>query len=344
MKKTLAFLLLILLAACSATPTVVVPTLQVLPSLTPSPTLAPSDLPTLTAPPSATTVPSSTASETATLVPTNTETPTLTPSLTFTPSNTVTETPTATETASFTPSLTITNTVTPTPSPSFTASPELDSLGMLALLSERATVLPPEMLYNPPTLTAVAYAAQTLVAASSAPAPPADAGLATLPPPNVVCAAPPPDALSAADPALTGSLGCPTGQVFTTTTAVQSFEHGSMIYVQGSPGSIYVLTLDGRFRRFDDTWVSGVDPETGGETPPLGMIEPKRGFGKVWRANLDVRGSLGWGITEEEGASSALLLFERGRAVFLPQRGETYLLIDDPGGATGSWRTLPASF
>ena len=32
-----------------------------------------------------------------------------------------------------------------------------------------------------------------------------------------------------------------------------------MIYVQGI--GIYVLTFDGRFRRFDDTWVSGVDPD-----------------------------------------------------------------------------------
>jgi hypothetical protein len=37
-------------------------------------------------------------------------------------------------------------------------------------------------------------------------------------------------------------------------------------------------------------------------------------------------------------------LFDRGRAIFLPQRGETYLLNDDPGGATGAWRTLPVGF
>jgi len=262
--------------------------------------------------------------------------------------------------------MTITNTITPTPSSTFTASPELDSLGMLALLSERATILPPEMLYNPQTLTAVAYAAQTLVAVGTALAPttaPAQAGtpaigdqqLATLPPPQsggglpvgATCTNTLPAGLSgsfAGDPSLTQSIGCPQGQPLSTTTAIQSFEHGSMIYVQGSPGSIYVLTLDGRFRRFDDTWVSGVDPETGGETPPLGLIEPKRGFGKVWRNNLDVRGSLGWAVTNEEGATSSLLIFDRGRAVYLPTRGSTYLLIDDPGGASGTWRTLSVSF
>jgi hypothetical protein len=357
---------LILLAACSATPTpvLVVPTLAVLPSATASPTWTPSPLPTQTE--SSSPVPSPMV--TLTPLPTDTETPS--PTSTPVPSATDTSSPTSTstETDTLTPSLTITNTITPTPSLTFTPSPELDGLGVLALLSERATVLPPELQYNPQTLTAVAFAAQTLIAAGTALAPTSappqgstgeigDQQLATLPPPMVgggttstnttTCTNPLPGGLSGAfgaDPSLTQAIGCPQGQTISTTAAVQSFEHGSMIYIQGSPGSIYVLTADGRFRRFDDTWVSGVDSETGGETPPLGLIEPKRGFGKVWRNNLDVRGSLGWGVTEEAGAQSSLLLFDRGRAVYLPPLGSTTLLIDDPGGASGSWRTVAASF
>lgn len=357
MKRLLCLITLALvLAACSAAPTpvVVVPTLAALPSETPAPTDASFDAPTQTTPP--TDSPSATASETAspaptdlptdTPVPTNTGTPPPTATASLTPSETATPTPTATSTFTVTPSMTITDTITPLPSATFTPSPELDGLGMLALLSERATILPPEMLYNPPTLTAVAFAAQTLIAGGVGLTPTPVSGtpaLATLPPASLACTIPPPAALSAADPTLEQTLGCPVGSLMTTTTAVQAFEHGSMVYVQGSPGSIYVLSLDGRFRRFDDTWVSG-EPETGGETPPLGLLEPKRGFGKVWRNNLDVRGALGWGVTEEQGATTSVQLFERGRAVFLPQRGETYLLIDDPGGATGSWRTLPTGF
>jgi hypothetical protein len=244
--------------------------------------------------------------------------------------------------------MTITDTITPIPTPTFTPSQELDSLGMLALLSERATVLPPEMLYNPPTLTAVAFAAQTLIAGGFAPTPVLGAPsggappLATLPAGSVVCTTPPPATLNN-DPTVVQSLGCPVGSITTLTTAIQNYEHGAMIYIQGTPGSIYALTTDGRFRRFDDTWTSS-EPETGGETPPLGLIEPKRGFGKVWRNNLDVRGALGWAVTEEAGASSSVQLFDRGRAVFLPQRSETYLLIDEPGGVTGSWRTLSGGF
>ncbi|MEO8394108.1 MAG: hypothetical protein ABI700_14050 [Chloroflexota bacterium] len=357
------FLVFLLAAACSTTPTpvVVVPTLAILPSATASPTWTPSPLPTWTISPSpvpsdtVTPLPSETGfpSATATPVPSETDTPT--------------ETASSTQTDTFTPSLTITNTITPTPTSTFTPSQELDGLGMLALLSERATILPLEVRYNPQTLTAVALAAQTLIAAGTLFAPTSPVAqastpvigepqLATLPPPmdgssnnsnTTSCATALPGGLSgafAADPSLTPAIGCPQGQPFSTTTAVQSFEHGTMIYIQGSPGSMYVLTFDGRFRRFDDTWVSGVDPETGGETPPLGLIEPKRGFGKVWRNNLDVRGALGWGVTEESGAQSSLLLFDRGRAVYLPTLGSTYLLIEDPGGASGSWRSVGASF
>lgn len=117
-----------------------------------------------------------------------------------------------------------------------------------------------------------------------------------------------------------------------------------MVYVQGSPGSIYVLTLDGRFRRYDDTWVSGVDPESWGGVPPLGLIEPKRGFGKVWHNIPEVQALLGWGINEEAGATSSLLPFDHGRAITLPQRGDTILLIDDSGGQTGMWRSMPGMF
>lgn len=356
-KPTCLLILLILLAACSGVPTqvVVVPTLASLPSATPlAPTTTPAPASATSMPfdvPSATPIPSTTPTMTLTftLIPANTFTPTNTATETYTPSLTWTNSPTPTVTFTVTPSMTITDTITPLPSPTFTPSQELGGLGMLALLSERATILPPERLYNPPTLTAVALAAQTLIAGGVAltPSPVVSTpafgtpSLATFPA-AVNCPVPPPAALSA-DPTVAQSLGCPVGSITTLTTAVQSFEHGTMVYVQGSPGGIYVLTSDGRFRRFDDTWTSG-EPETGGETPPLGLIEPKRGFGKVWRTNLDVRGSLGWGVTEEAGASSSVQLFDRGRAVSLPQRGEIYLLIDDPGGTTGTWRALPGGF
>lgn len=345
MKQCTLFILLtaLLLAACSATPApVVVPTVAVLPTETPSPTATQSPIPT------------ETTSATLTLSPTATETPPPSPTATLLPSETPRATATLAPTQTFTPSLTITNTITPTASNTFTPTVEMDGLGMLALLSQRATILPPEMLYNPATLTAVAHAAETFIAGGFASSPTPVLGtpavgapiLGTVGAPTAAatttCVSPPPGNLATADPNLTQSIGCPQGLFFNTTTAVQTYEHGTMIYVQGI--GIYVLTTDGRFRRFDDTWVAGVDPETGGETPPLGLIEPKRGFGKVWRNNPDVRSALGWAVTDEQGATSDMQLFERGRAVFLPQRGESVIFTDDPGGLSGTWRALAASF
>ena len=341
--KKLLLLLLLLLAACSGAPdhVVVIPTLAVLPTETASPvppTETPSQIPTWTL--TFTAAPS----ETLTPLPTGTETATLTASPV--PSETTTAEPTLT----FTPSLTITNTITPTASMTFTPVPELDSLGMLAMLIERATVLPPELMYNPPTLTAVAHAAETLIAGAqsvvgASPTPVSGTPVfGTLPPVNITCPTEPPSSLVAADPTLLQFVGCPLGLPSSTVSAVQSFEHGSMLYLQGSPNYIYVLTLDGRFRRYDDTWVSGVDPESGNETPPLGLLEPRRGFGKVWRSSIDARGTLGWAINDEQGATSPLQLFDHGRAVFLSQRGQTYILSDDPGGLSGTWRAVSASF
>src|SRR5690606_26034051 len=124
-------------------------------------------------------------------------------------------------------------------------------LGMLALLAERATILPPDQLYNAATLTAVAHAGETLVAGRSAfaatPTPALGTAvlgglpIASLPPANVVCTVPPPGMLGsaiAADPSLAAQIGCPVGAVFSTTTAAQSFERGTMIYLQGSPSYI----------------------------------------------------------------------------------------------------------
>jgi hypothetical protein len=129
-----------------------------------------------------------------------------------------------------------------------------------------------------------------------------------------------------------------------TPAAWQAFERGFMIYLQGSPSVIYVVSNDGRFRRFNDTFVSGVDPESGGETPPQGLLEPVRGFGKVWRSNMDVRTLLGWATQPESGDTATVQPFDRGRAVYLPGQGQSYFLIDDAAQPGGTWRVVSGSF
>jgi hypothetical protein len=117
-----------------------------------------------------------------------------------------------------------------------------------------------------------------------------------------------------------------------------------MVWLQGPPPSIYALFSTGRFQRYDDTYDANTDPVSGGETPPPGLKEPVRGFGKVWRNNPEVRTSLGWAVDDESGAQGTLQVFERGQMFYLPQRGLIYILINDPGGTTGSWQAIPGSF
>lgn len=310
-----AVCLLFLLTACAETAPedVVVPTLAELPTLTPSST------PTTTVTPS--------------------PTPTLTATLTEAPTATVSGTP------SSTPSITPSATITDTPSPTFTASPteetQLGSLAELALTASAATLLPPTL--RPPAATPI-----QLTVAAPAPGVTSVAPTFTplaLAPINCPWSTPPAlQAVLSSDPALGTALGCPSGTPVQFAGAAQVFQSGTMYYLDGSPRSIYVLMVDGHYRRFDDTWVQGVDADSGGEVPPPGMIEPIRGFGKVWRTNADVRASLGWAITNEMGDTATVEYFERGRAIYLPVRGETIILAEDPGGQSGVWRAISGGF
>jgi hypothetical protein len=369
MKKFFPFLLLILLAACQFNLPEIVPTVAMLPTLTESPIpsqtpVTPTLPPTLTLPPTDTPQPTLTPTPaptdtpqppTLTPTPPSTDTP-LPPTLTDTPAGTPTLTLTLTPEFSYTPSLTITNTITPTLTPSLTPSPEVTGMAEIVLLSENITILPPEMRYNPQTLTAVHYAAETLIAIGTAAPPiiPVEATndpniLATFPPPAQVspCTSGVPWELGlglASEAILAQLVGCPQGSVTTTPTVWQRYERGVMIYEQ-STSSIYVLTVaDKRFRRFPDTWVEGVDPDSGGEAPPPGLIEPRRGFGKVWRSNPDVRAALGWAITDEKLDASSYQRFDRGWAYYLPQNNYTIVMNYDPVNENGNWEAFEVNF
>lgn len=272
-------------------------------------------------------------------LPTIAQLPTVTQTLTpapETPTSTGTTAPTAsltpTATLSVTPSATITDTPTPTPSDTPTVTPtplptaDNEGLLALALLAAQATVITPLPLV--PTV-----------------------GLPTSPPlQTITCAYPPPGgfaALTAADPTISQQIGCPLGApptVMTYSSASQLYERGEMFWLSGPPAEIIVLYSSGRYQRFDDTFVSGIDPESGGEFPPAGLVEPVRGFGKVWRTYPDVRSGLGWAVTGENAGQAVVQLFERGRMVYLSQRSLVFILTADPGGTAGLWRSVPGSF
>jgi len=140
-------------------------------------------------------------------------------------------------------------------------------------------------------------------------------------------------------PDIAAAIGCPlSGAVHTASSAYQTYQNGVMIWLSSLDGAsqpaIYALYNNGTYQRFNDTFIDGVDPESGGETPPDGLREPVRGFGKVWRTNLGVRDGLGWATSGESGGAAQIQLFERGEMVFVTQAGQTYVLIT---GAPGTW-------
>ena len=304
----ISLLMVWMLAACAGagTPVAVLPTIAELPTET-AEVRTPSPLATSG---DSGQVPLPTvASATATLTATHTATQTLT----VTPSITITDTPTRTATA--------TPTITETPLP----TSDTEGISALIQLALQATILPTAILPSQPVVQ------PTIPLISTGP-----------------CPVQPPGGFGVAfitDLALQGQIGCPIGATLTMSSATQNYERGQMFWVAGPPGSIYSLTSSGRYQRYDDTFNAAVDPERGGETPPAGLLEPVRGFGKVWRSFPDVRNGIGWAINQETGGTSTVQLFDRGQMIAMPQWGQIVVLIYDPGNpSAGSWRGIVGGF
>jgi len=262
-----------------------------------------------------------TVAQIPTLEPSSTLAPSETPTLTLTSTETLTPTVTPTETPTVTPSITITDTPSPTLTNTPTETPQPQALNSLALLAAQATILPPTYYPTVP----VSGSVPTLPVVTSCP----------VPPPGGF------NAIFISDPTLMSQLGCPQGSATTVNSASQQFERGMMIWISGP---IYALYSDGRFQRYDDTFVAGVDPESSFLSPPPGLLEPVRGFGKIWRNYPDVRTIIGWASAPEVGGQTVMQRFDRGWMLDLTERGDVLILIEDPTGITGTWRSAAGGF
>ena len=80
----------------------------------------------------------------------------------------------------------------------------------------------------------------------------------------------------------------------------ERFQHGAMFWREDLQ-MIYVLHNAGTWQAYGDTYTDD-QPETDPSlVPPPGLIQPKRGFGKVWREQLGgPNAAIGW-ATEMEG-------------------------------------------
>jgi hypothetical protein len=247
-------------------------------------------------------------------------------------------TPEATATVTLMPSATITDTPSPIATVTRIASATaytttyIDELGQLAA---QATILPPGFTVGG---TIVAgrdsfwIPAVTLTAA---------AGRTGNPLAQTDCSANPTGGFLTAisqNPAIVAEIGCIVGTPYSTGSAYQPFERGLMVWVQNvgaAGGMIYVGQPNNTALIVTDTWQAGIDPESGGETPPSGLIEPVRGFGKIWRQAGGIRNAIGWATAPEQGISATVLNFERGRMIALAERGEILIV-----GNSGVWFTV----
>jgi len=280
---------------------------------------------------------------------------------TVTPTETTTPSLTATQTPTVTPSMTITDTPTATFTPSASPTQIPRPIVDLIELAYNATILPDD--YEVPFREGIEVTLGPdagLDPDASTPTPNInDAGVRVITTADkgqgqfdtaVNCPFYPVGGFATAytsDPLTAQLLGCPAGNPPDTLqiqSAYQAFERGVMLWIAGSPNRIYALYNNGTYQRFTDTFVDGVDSESGGEVPPEGLQEPTRGFGKVWRNYNAVKGNLGWALSTEIADTATQQLFTRGMMLYIPARGDVLALMENPDGGTGTWKSLAGSF
>jgi hypothetical protein len=304
-------------------------------------------LPTLVRFPTETATVPAVASLTA--VPGNTLPPTFTPTFTLT-ATTVASTPlpgaTETPTISITPSSTITVTSSPTPTDLPTIPPDERPLLSLALTALASTVLPTDFVVPPytgpnitlaPTFSTLAPGMPSAIAPIGQAATPVSGGI-----PAPICTVLPAGGFGAVfntNPDIAAQIGCPLSAAQNLPAASQTFEQGTMIWLNGE---VLVLNhVSDTWQRFDDTFLQGVDPEISTETAPAGLFTPIRGFLKVWSSNPSVRTALGWGLTAEQGVTGVVQSFGAGRMIWLPGRADMLILL---GATAGSWYSFAGSY
>jgi len=142
---------------------------------------------------------------------------------------------------------------------------------------------------------------------------------------------------------------CPLYEASITNAAEERFEHGTMIWMQQlnlgenkTGGVIFVLFDDGTFKRLDDAWVEGMPESDPDIQAPQGLLQPIRGFGKLWRENADIQKKIGWAVTPETGYTGAWQpegneSNPSGEAYLRKADGQVLYL--NHGWESGNWKT-----
>ena len=111
------------------------------------------------------------------------------------------------------------------------------------------------------------------------------------------------------------TLGCAVSQLQTLTMARQAFERGQMVWERDGR-SILVLRDDGTWQGFTDDWTEGQPSVDATITAPEGLVQPARGFGKVWREQLGgPEAEIGWAFAPEQGIEGESRFWQNGRTL-----------------------------
>jgi hypothetical protein len=127
---------------------------------------------------------------------------------------------------------------------------------------------------------------------------------------------------------------CPVAAPQPTLLASEPFEHGLMLWVAHwtGGGQAIVVLFDksanggGDWQDWPDEWVDGMPDSDPTLTPPPGLFQPRRGFGKLWRENKDVGSRLGWATAPEATLPQGFWQWDSG-----PKYSSGY--VSGPGGA-----------
>lgn len=160
--------------------------------------------------------------------------------------------------------------------------------------------------------------------------------------PQVVMSLPAPTSQPSATPAglvptaTPRPAGFPTDTVAEVAIAEQVFEHGRMFWIRHTR-QVWVMVDDpdpaypgGDWYCFNDTYQEG-DPEIDPDlVPPEGLLQPRRGFGKLWREHAELKDNMGWAITPEFELTSRYTYIAGGyvddSGTYVPGPGEHRLV------------------
>ncbi|GAB4548175.1 MAG: hypothetical protein OHK0023_10780 [Anaerolineae bacterium] len=135
---------------------------------------------------------------------------------------------------------------------------------------------------------------------------------------------------AASDANVRAQIGCPRGDALASGLVFQPFERGGMFW--RDTREVFALALKAKgaatdsFWRVPDRWDESQPTSDPSLQAPVGLLQPIRGFGLVWRTNPAIKDSLGWAQAGEQQYAALIQFFERG-VMFTGVDGSVYALI-----------------